>query len=87
MTYPSDLLTVDTGFSSSAGFGIYCSTKFAVEGISEAMHAELAGLGIRVLIVWECTIKRMMKDEEFRRAMLDSGVRFILDGTADLWEL
>ena len=52
-----------------------------------AVLEELAGLGIRVLIVWECTIKRMMKDEEFRRAMLDSGVRFILDGTADLWEL
>ncbi|QSB14235.1 SDR family NAD(P)-dependent oxidoreductase [Natronosporangium hydrolyticum] len=39
------------GFSSSAGFGVYCSTKFAVEGISEAMHAELAGLGIAVTVV------------------------------------
>ncbi|MFD6756164.1 oxidoreductase [Micromonospora gifhornensis] len=39
------------GFSSSAGFGIYCSTKFAVEGISEAMRAELAGLGIAVTLV------------------------------------
>lgn len=39
------------GFSSSAGFGIYCSTKFAVEGISEAMHAELTGLGILVTVV------------------------------------
>lgn len=39
------------GFSSSSGFGIYCSTKFAVEGISEAMHAELAGLGIKVTVV------------------------------------
>lgn len=39
------------GFAGSAGFGIYCSTKFAVEGISEAMHAELAGLGIQVTVV------------------------------------
>lgn len=39
------------GFSSSAGFGIYCSSKFAVEGISEAMHAELVGLGIFVTVV------------------------------------
>ncbi|NDK31798.1 oxidoreductase [Nesterenkonia haasae] len=39
------------GFSGSAGFGIYCSTKFAVEGLSEAMHAELAGLGIAVTVV------------------------------------
>lgn len=39
------------GFSSSAGFGIYCSTKFAVEGISEALHEELADLGIAVTVV------------------------------------
>lgn len=39
------------GFSSSAGFGIYCSTKFAVEGITEALHEELADLGIAVTVV------------------------------------
>ncbi|ROS73345.1 oxidoreductase [Cellulomonas sp. PhB143] len=39
------------GFSSSAGFGVYCSTKFAVEGLSEAMQQELAPLGIGVTLV------------------------------------
>ncbi|MEU8110308.1 oxidoreductase [Nonomuraea muscovyensis] len=39
------------GFRSVAGFGIYCSTKFAVEGISEAMRQELAPLGIHVTLV------------------------------------
>ncbi len=39
------------GFSGGAGFGIYCSTKFAVEGISEAMREELAPLGIHVTVV------------------------------------
>jgi NAD(P)-dependent dehydrogenase (short-subunit alcohol dehydrogenase family) len=39
------------GYRSSAGFGIYCSTKFAVEGLSEALHAELAPLGIHVTVV------------------------------------
>ncbi|MEV5384028.1 oxidoreductase [Streptomyces sp. NPDC052721] len=39
------------GFESVAGFGVYCSTKFAVEGLSEAMRAELAPLGIHVTIV------------------------------------
>ncbi|MEU5846105.1 oxidoreductase [Saccharopolyspora shandongensis] len=39
------------GFRSAAGFGVYCSTKFAVEGLSEAMRAELAPLGIHVTIV------------------------------------
>jgi NADP-dependent 3-hydroxy acid dehydrogenase YdfG len=39
------------GYNSRAGFGIYGSTKFAVEGISEALHDELAPLGIHVTVV------------------------------------
>jgi NAD(P)-dependent dehydrogenase (short-subunit alcohol dehydrogenase family) len=33
------------------GFGAYCSAKFALEGISEALAAEVAPFGVRVLIV------------------------------------
>ena len=39
------------GFVGSAGWGIYNSTKFAVEGFSEALCKELAPLGISVTIV------------------------------------
>ncbi len=39
------------GLRSGPGFGVYCSTKFAVEGLSEALHAELAPLGIHVTLV------------------------------------
>ncbi|WP_213979974.1 oxidoreductase [Sphingomonas sp. dw_22] len=39
------------GYRGGAGFGIYSSTKFAVEGLSEALAAELAPLGIKVTIV------------------------------------
>jgi len=39
------------GYRSGAGFGVYCSTKFAVEGLSEALHAELEPLGVKVTIV------------------------------------
>ena len=39
------------GYQSAAGFGVYCSTKFAVEGLTEALHAELAPLGIRATVV------------------------------------
>jgi NAD(P)-dependent dehydrogenase (short-subunit alcohol dehydrogenase family) len=39
------------GFAQVAGWGVYGATKFAVEGLSEAMQAELAPLGITVTIV------------------------------------
>ncbi len=45
-------------FSSAAGisgnfpgWGIYCATKFAVEGLSESLSAEVAPFGIKVTIV------------------------------------
>jgi NAD(P)-dependent dehydrogenase (short-subunit alcohol dehydrogenase family) len=39
------------GQLSFPGFGAYSASKFALEGISEALAAELAPLGIKVLIV------------------------------------
>lgn len=39
------------GFVSWPGWGIYCATKFMVEGFSEAMQAELAPLGIKLTII------------------------------------
>ena len=39
------------GLTSMPGIGIYSSTKFAVEGISEALAGELQPLGIMVMLV------------------------------------
>lgn len=39
------------GYASYAGWGVYGSTKFAVEGLSEALSIELAPLGIQVTVV------------------------------------
>ena len=39
------------GYRGVAGFGIYSSTKFAVEGLSEALRDELAPIGIHVTVV------------------------------------
>lgn len=39
------------GQLSMPGFGAYCAAKFALEGLSEALAAEVGPLGIRVLIV------------------------------------
>ncbi|MET1072285.1 MAG: oxidoreductase [Umezawaea sp.] len=39
------------GFAVSAGRGLYGASKFAVEAITEALHDELAPLGIHVTVV------------------------------------
>lgn len=39
------------GQLSPPGFGAYCSAKFALEAMSESLAAEVAPLGIRVLVV------------------------------------
>lgn len=44
-------LSSNAGLVSSAGFGIYNASKYAVEGFSEALHLELDGLGIQVTLI------------------------------------
>ncbi|MEI5668535.1 oxidoreductase [Bosea sp. CCNWLW174] len=44
-------LSSGAGIAGSAGFGFYNASKFAVEGLSEALAQELRPLGVRVLIV------------------------------------
>ncbi|MGW6354064.1 oxidoreductase [Streptomyces sp. NPDC055092] len=39
------------GFATAPGVGLYGATKFAVEGITEALHGELAPLGVHVTVV------------------------------------
>jgi NAD(P)-dependent dehydrogenase (short-subunit alcohol dehydrogenase family) len=39
------------GQITAPGFGAYCATKFALEGLTQALHDEIAPFGIRTLIV------------------------------------
>jgi NAD(P)-dependent dehydrogenase (short-subunit alcohol dehydrogenase family) len=39
------------GFTTAPGVGLYAATKFALEGMSEALHAELKPLGVSVTLV------------------------------------
>ncbi len=57
------------GFSAWPGWGVYCATKFAVEGVSEALHAELLPLGIHVTVIEPGTFRTDFLDpSSLRRA-------------------
>ena len=57
------------GFGAWPGWGVYCATKFAVEGISEALHAELLPLDIHVTIIEPGTFRTDFLDpSSLRRA-------------------
>lgn len=44
-------ISSDAGHLASAGWGLYASTKFAIEALTEALHMELAPLGVHVTAV------------------------------------
>ncbi|KAL6080574.1 putative Short-chain oxidoreductase [Balamuthia mandrillaris] len=60
------------GWVSYPGCGIYCSTKFTLEGLAEALHAELAPLGIAVTV---------LELGYFRTSLLNQGSNFVVGNT------
>jgi NAD(P)-dependent dehydrogenase (short-subunit alcohol dehydrogenase family) len=57
------------GWGSVAGGGLYCATKFALEGITEALRGELEPLGIAVSII---------EPGYFRTSLLNQGSNTIV---------
>ena len=62
------------GYSGYAGFGVYSGTKFAVEGLSEALHLELAPLGIHVTIVEPGFFRSDILDHG--KSLVEADIRF-----------
>ncbi|MFF5441105.1 oxidoreductase [Streptomyces achromogenes] len=62
------------GQLSFAGFGAYSGTKFALEGISEALADEVADFGIKVLIVEPGAFRTSLFGDGRAGASPDSGV-------------
>jgi NAD(P)-dependent dehydrogenase (short-subunit alcohol dehydrogenase family) len=52
--------------TASAGFGPYCAAKHALEALSEAMAAEVAPFGVRVLIVEPGAFRTSLFGSAFR---------------------
>jgi len=69
------------GYSGYAGFGVYSGTKFAVEGLTEALHLELAPLGVHVTIVEPGFFRSDILDHA--TSLVEADVRFAdYDATA-----
>ncbi|GGN35149.1 oxidoreductase [Streptomyces fuscichromogenes] len=60
------------GFATAPGWGIYTSTKFAVEGFTETLHTELAPLGIHVTLVEPGFFRTDFLDPAHLRTGLDT---------------
>jgi NAD(P)-dependent dehydrogenase (short-subunit alcohol dehydrogenase family) len=54
------------GFITAPGFGAYCAAKHALEALSEALAAEVAPLGLRVLIVEPGAFRTSLFGASFR---------------------
>lgn len=49
--------------------------------------SELVDQNIRVVIVWECAIRKMRSDSDFNRIVIDQVCRFLADETASFIEI
>ena len=59
-------LTSVGGLSTAPGFGAYCAAKHALEGLSECLAAEVAPLGLRVLIAQPGAFRTSLFGSAFR---------------------
>jgi NAD(P)-dependent dehydrogenase (short-subunit alcohol dehydrogenase family) len=66
-------LSSTAGIAGAAGSGYYGATKFAVEGLSEALDQEVRPLGLRVIIV---------EPGPFRTAFLGRSIEWLIAGSA-----
>ncbi|MGH7821698.1 MAG: SDR family NAD(P)-dependent oxidoreductase, partial [Candidatus Binatia bacterium] len=55
------------GLAGMPGLGVYCATKFAVVGLTESLHRELAGTGIGASVLCPMIVRTRINESERTR--------------------
>lgn len=66
------------------GFGSYCATKFALEGLSEALAGEVAPFGVKVLVIEPGAFRTGFGGSRMRRSQEIEAYRDSVGGTREL---
>ena len=55
------------GLAGMPGLGVYCASKFAVVGLTESLHRELAGTGIGASVLCPMIVNTQINSSERNR--------------------